>query len=98
MTDEPELTRLSEHGERIRALETWSRGHEDLCASRYGNLAEMVKGLYTRLWAAVGAIITLLITSAMWLGGQLYHDKFDPPPVVPAQITTPAAQPVPPQP
>jgi len=52
-------------GERVSALEEWVKGHEALCAERYGDL----KGTVTWL---VRGVFGLLIAIVAWLAIQLW--------------------------
>lgn len=53
-------------GERVTALEQWTRGHEALCAERYGDLKENMRWL-------VRGVFGLLIGVVAWLGVQLWN-------------------------
>ena len=52
-------------GERLSALEEWVKGHEALCAERYGDL----KGNVTWL---VRGVFSMLVAIVAWLGIQLW--------------------------
>ena len=53
-------------GERVTALEQWTRGHEALCAERYSDLKENMRWL-------VRGVFGLLIGIVAWLGVQLWN-------------------------
>jgi hypothetical protein len=52
-------------GERLTALEQWVKGHEQLCAERYGDLRENMRWL-------VRGVFGLLVGVVAWLGVQLW--------------------------
>ncbi len=63
MTDEP-------MGERVSALEEWVKGHEVLCAERYGDLKDTVTWL-------VRGVFGLLVAIVAWLAIQLWNGSQD---------------------
>lgn len=52
-------------GERLSALEEWVKGHEALCAERYGDLKDTVTWL-------VRGVFGLLLGILAWLAVQLW--------------------------
>ena len=53
-------------GERVSSLEEWVKGHEALCAQRYGDLKDIV------IWLVRG-VFGLLIAIVAWLVVQLWN-------------------------
>jgi len=53
-------------GERVTALEEWMKGHEALCAERYGDLKDTVTWL-------VRGVFGMLIGIVAWLAVQLWN-------------------------
>ena len=52
-------------GERVSALEEWVKGHEALCAERYGDLRDNMRWL-------IRGVFGMLIGITAWLGVQLW--------------------------
>ncbi len=70
--------------ERVSSLEEWVKGHEALCAQRYGDLKDTVTWLVRWVFAMLVAIVAWLAIQ-LWAGAQarlytLEREHREPPP------------------